>query len=222
MAIDWFPLWLSLRVAVLATALALPGGLWLAYCLSWKQFRGKQLLEAALTVLPALPPTVLGYYLLVLLSRSSPLGRLYEAVTGSPLLFSWQAAVVAALVSSVPLVAQAARAALEALDARFGPPARSLGASQRRVFWRVLLPLALGPLLAAGALAFARVLGEFATTLMIAGNIPGKTQTLAAAVYEAAASNNAVRAGVLALAISGILVAVVWSATRAAPRQSRP
>ena len=103
MPIDWFPLWLSLRVALLSTALAFGGGLWIAYLLANRQFRGKDLLDAAVTLPLVLPPTVLGYYLLVLLGRSSPLGKLWEAIFGSPLVFTWKAAVVAALLGNAAL-----------------------------------------------------------------------------------------------------------------------
>src|SRR5213592_4453199 len=116
MQIDWFPLWLSLRVAFASTLLALAGGLWIAYILANREFRGKEVLDAAVTLPFVLPPTVLGYYLLVLLGRASPLGRLYESIVGQPLVFTWQAAVVAALLHAIPLLVKSARAALESVD----------------------------------------------------------------------------------------------------------
>ena len=142
MQIDWFPLWLSLRVAVFSTLIALLAGLWIAYLLANRRFRGKDILDALVTLPLVLPPTVLGYYLLVLLGRESHLGRVYEWITGSPLVFTWQAAVVAALFPALPLLVKPARAAFESLDRSYGRAARSLGASEWRVFWRVTLPLA--------------------------------------------------------------------------------
>src|SRR5258707_7725166 len=174
MQIDWFPLWLSLRVACISTAAALVLGLGLAWLLANREFRGKEVLDAAITLPFVLPPTVLGYYLLVLLGRESPLGKFYEWVVGAPLVFSWQAAVVAALFHSMPLLVKSARAALESIDRSYERAARSLGASELRLFWRVTLPLAGRSIAAAAALAFARALGDFGVTIMLAGNIPGR------------------------------------------------
>ncbi len=214
MPIDWFPLWLSLRVAAISTAIALAIGLWLAWTLANRSFRGKEILDAAVTLPLVLPPTVLGYYLLVLLGRNSPLGQLYEWLFGAPLVFSWQAAVVAALFHSTPLLVKSARAAFESLDHSYERAARSLGASETRLFWRVALPLARRSILAAGALAFARSLGDFGVTLMIAGNIPGRTQTVAVAIYDAVESNNGSVARILVLIISAIALAVLLIANR--------
>jgi molybdate transport system permease protein len=212
--IDWFPLWLSLRVAGLATLLSLIIGLWLAYILANREFRGKEVLDAAVTLPFVLPPTVLGYYLLVLLGRASPLGRLYESIVGQPLVFTWQAAVVAALLHAIPLLVKSARAALESVDRSYENAARNLGASEWRVFWRVTLPLARRSVFAAAVLAFARSLGDFGATLMIAGNIPGRTQTAAIAIYDAVESGNTALAGTLVLIISAIGIAVVYVANR--------
>ncbi len=214
MAIDWFPLWLSLRVAVISTAVALAGGLWLAWILANRQFRGKEILDAAVTLPLVLPPTVLGYYLLVLLGRGTPVGRLYESICGAPLVFTWQAAVVAALFHSTPLLVKSARAAFESADRSYERAARNLGASELRLFWRVTLPLARRSILAAAALAFARSLGDFGVTLMIAGNIPGRTQTLAVAIYDAVESENTAVARVLVLIISAVALVVLALANR--------
>jgi len=214
MPIDWFPLWLSLRVAAISTAIALAIGLWLAWTLANRSFRGKEILDAAVTLPLVLPPTVLGYYLLVLLGRNSPLGQLYEWLFGAPLVFSWQAAVVAALFHSTPLLVKSARAAFESLDHSYERAARSLGASETRLFWRITLPLARRSILAAGALAFARSLGDFGVTLMIAGNIPGRTQTVAVAIYDAVESNNGSVARILVLIISAVALAILLIANR--------
>lgn len=214
MAIDWFPLWLSLRVAAISTAVALVAGLWLAWILANRQFRGKEILDAAITLPLVLPPTVLGYYLLVVLGRASPLGKLYEWIFGGPLVFSWQAAVVAALFHSTPLLVKSARAAFESVDRSFERAARNLGASELRLFWRVTLPLARRSILAAGALAFARSLGDFGVTLMIAGNIPGRTQTVAIAIYDAVEAGNGATARVLVVIVSAIALIVLSIANR--------
>src|ERR1700683_80707 len=132
MQIDWFPLWLSLRVALVSTALALIAGLWIAYILANREFPGKEALDAAVALPLVLPPTVLGYYLLVLLGRASPVGRIYEWAFGEPLVFSWQAAVVAALFHSLPLLVKSARAAFESVDRSYERAARNLGASELR------------------------------------------------------------------------------------------
>jgi len=214
MPIDWFPLWLSLRVAAISTALALAIGLWLAWMLANRQFRGKEILDAAVTLPLVLPPTVLGYYLLVVLGRHSPIGQLYEWVFGGPLVFSWQAAVVAALFHSTPLLVKSARAAFEGVDRSYERAARNLGASELRLFWRVILPLARRSILAAAALAFARSLGDFGVTLMIAGNIPGRTQTVALAIYDAVEGGKGNVALVLVLIISAIAFLILTLANR--------
>src|SRR6202050_2417425 len=214
MPIDWFPLWLSLRVATISTVVALGAGLWIAHILANREFRGKAAVDAAVTLPLVLPPTVLGYYLLVLLGHSSPLGKLWEAVFGSPLVFTWKAAVVAALLYSLPLLVKSSRAALESVDRSCERAARTLGASEWKLFWRVTLPLARRSILAATALAFARSLGEFGATLMIAGNIPGQTQTIAVAIYDAQESGNSTLALTLVLVISAIALAILTLATR--------
>ena len=219
MPVDWFPLWLSLRVALLSTLLAAALGLALAYLLANREFRGKEALDAGLTLPLVLPPTVLGYYLLVLVGRETFLGRAYEAVFGGPLVFTWQAAVVAALLHSLPLLVKSARAALESVDHSYERAARTLGAGEWRVFAEVTIPLAARSILAALALAFARSLGDFGVTIMLAGNIPGRTQTVAVAIYDAVESGNGALARVLVLAVSGIALGVLWIANRLQPRQ---
>ena len=218
MQIDWFPLWLSLRVAFVSTAVAFFIGLWLAYILANREFRGKEVLDAAVTLPLVLPPTVLGYYLLVLLAGNSPLGKLWENIFGSPLVFTWKAAVVAALLHSLPLLVKSARAALESVDRRLERTARNLGASEWRLFWKVTLPLARRSILAAVALAFARSLGDFGVTLMVAGNIPGRTQTVAVAIYDAVEAGNTALARTLVIVISVVALSILTLANRLNPR----
>ena len=214
-SIDWSPLWLSLRVASIATVLSLSVGLAAGWALTRWQFRGKNLAEALVTAPIVLPPTVLGYYLLVLLGRSSPLGELYEALFGGPLVFTWQAAVAAACLHAVPLLIRSARAAFEGVSRNLENAARSLGASEWRVFWRVTLPLSKGPVAAAAVFAFARSLGDFGVTIMIAGNIPGKTQTMAVAIYDAVQSGQSELATALVIVMSALAIVVLYAIGKA-------
>jgi molybdate transport system permease protein len=219
MGINWFPLWLSLRVAALATLVSLALGLWVAYLLANRNFRGKEALDAVVALPLVLPPTVLGYYLLVVLGRSSPVGHLYEWAFGTPLVFTWQAAVVASTFHAIPLLVKSARAALETVDRGYEKAARNLGASDWRVFWRVTLPLSRRAVVAATVLAFARALGDFGATLMIAGDIPGKTQTAAIAIYDAVEGGQTTVARVMVLALSAVAMGIVYAANRLEHRQ---
>ena len=219
MVIDWFPLWLSLEVASLATVLSLILGIWLAWLLANKEFPGRNIVDALTTLPLALPPTVLGYYLLVVIGRNSWIGRAWEAATGSPLVFTWKAAVIASTLHAVPLLVKSTRAALENVDRSYERAARSLGASEWRLFWRVSMPLARRPIAAATALAFARSLGDFGATLMIAGDIPGRTQTAAIAIYDAVESGNTLVARTLVIVISILTAAIVWLSNRLEQRR---
>ena len=218
MTIDWFPLWLSLRVAVLSTSIALIAGGGAAYLLANREFRGREFFDAAISLPLVLPPTVLGYYLLVLLGRHSALGKLYEFVTGSPIVFTWQAAVLAALLHSAPLLIKSTRAALESVDHIYERAARTLGASEWRIFWRITLPLAGRSIFAATALAFARSLGDFGVTLMVAGNIPGRTQTVSLAIYDAVEGGKGDTARVLVIAVSALALGILTLANVFGPR----
>jgi molybdate transport system permease protein len=219
MPIDWFPLWLSLRVALLATVLAAAAGIPAAYLLANREFKGRETLDAALTLPLVLPPTVLGYYLLVLLGRESWLGRIWEGIFGEPLVFTWKAAVVAAVLHSAPLLVKSTRAALESVDHAYERAARTLGAPEWKVFWRVTLPLARRPVMAAAALAFARSLGDFGVTIMVAGNIPGRTQTVAVAIYDAVEGGNGEAARWLVIVVSAVALALLTLANRLGPRR---
>jgi molybdate transport system permease protein len=215
-SLDWFPLWLSLRVAALSTLLVVVTGTTIAYLLSRKTFPGKDFVDSCITLPLVLPPTVLGYYLLVMLGRSSSLGHVYESVFGQPLVFTWQAAVVAAYIHSPPLFVKAARAALETIDPRYELAAHSLGASSLRTFFFITLPLTRQQIAALTALAFARSLGDFGVTIMLAGNIPGRTQTLSVAIYDAVESGNGHAARVLVIIVSAVALGILWPATRLA------
>ncbi len=177
------PLVLSLRVAGLATLFSVVLGIALAAVLARRHSLLANVTDAAVNLPLVLPPTVLGYYLLVLLGAQSPLGAWLESI-GIELVFTWQGAVVAATIVALPLVVGSTRAALESVDPDLRDVARTLGRSNTAIFLTVLLPLAWRGLLAGGMLAFARALGEFGATLMVAGNIPGQTQTLPIAIYD--------------------------------------
>ena len=213
-SMDWFPFWLSLRVAVLATGLVLAVGTFAAYLLSHKRFPGKNLLESLITLPLVLPPTVLGYYLLVLLGTRSPLGAAYQKLFGHPLVFTWEAAVIAAFFHSAPIYVKAARAILEQVDYRYEWAAHSLGASEWRTFWRITLPLARRGLVSLASLSFARSLGDFGVTIMLAGNIPGRTQTLSVAIYDAVESGDGTVARILVLVVSALALLLLWPAAR--------
>ena len=214
-SIDWFPLFLSLRVAAISSFLVITIGTYIAYLLSHKTFRGKNLVDTLITLPLVLPPTVLGYYLLVLLGRPTLFGRAYQALFGQPLVFTWQAAVVAAFLHCAPLYIKAAKAVLESVDYRYEWAAQSLGASEWRTFWNITLPLARNGLASLTSLSFARALGDFGVTIMLAGNIPGKTQTLSVAVYDAVESGNGRLARVLVIVVSVVAVALLWPSSYA-------
>lgn len=193
---DLSPLWLSLKVATVSTALSFVTGLPLAHILARRRHPLVSMLDAFANLPLVLPPTVLGYYLLVAFGRNSPLGRALEAL-GMPLVFTWRGAVLAAWTVSMPLFLQAASAAFATVDRELEDVARTLGESGWSIFWRITLPLA-GPGIVAGTLlAFARSLGDFGTTLMVAGNIPGHTQTMAIAIYDAVQAGDQARANAL-------------------------
>ena len=205
------PLWLTLKVAGVATLSAFLAGVALAFLLAKGRFRGKEWLDAFLTMPLVLPPTVLGYYLIVLVGRNGWIGRrLYEAF-GVTLMFTWQGAALAAAIVSLPLVLKSARAAFEGVDQNLEKAALTLGLSKTGVFFRVSFPLAWRGILAGTMLAFARAMGEFGATLMIAGNLPGKTQTLSLAVYDAVQAGNDSLAATLVLITSLVCIIVLVS-----------
>lgn len=208
---------LSLKVAGWATALNLLMGTAVGFLLARRRFPGRELLDALLTLPMVLPPTVLGYYILVVVGRRGPVGQWLEASFGIRLIFTWQGAVIAASIVAFPLVAKSARAAFEGVDSQLEQAARVLGLGEAAVFMRVTLPLAWRGILAGTLLAFARALGEFGATLMVAGSIPGKTQTLSIAVYEAVQAGQDDVANLLVLITSLTCVTVLLLAGRLAP-----
>jgi len=208
------PLWLTLKVALIATLLAGAAGIGLAWWMSRCRFVGQSVVDAFLMLPMVLPPTVLGYYLIVLLGRNGVFGQYLDRWFGINLIFTWQGAVIAAAIVSLPLIYKAARAAFEDVDGRFAHAARTLGAGEFEVFWRVSLPLAVRGITAGLMLAFARAMGEFGATLMIAGNLPGKTQTLSIAIYDAVQAGNDAQALWLTLVISLVCISVLVVSSR--------
>lgn len=217
----WPALGLSLKVAFWATFLNLLLGIAVGFLLARRNFPGRDLLDTALTLPMVLPPTVLGYYLLVLFGRNGTIGQWLNHAFDIRLIFTWQGAVLAAMVVTFPLVFKPARAAFESVNPQLEQAARVLGLSESAVFLRVTLPLAWRGLLVGLLLAFARALGEFGATLMIAGSIPGQTQTLSIAVYEAVQAGNDSLANQLVLLISTVCITVLWTTSRLAKPKER-
>lgn len=213
----WPALWLSLQVATWATLACLVLGTGVGFALARWRFPGRDLLDTLLTLPMVMPPTVLGYYLLVLLGRKGWVGGWLHATFGINLIFTLTGAVIAATVVAFPLVFKPARAAFEAVDPQLEDAARVLGISEAGVFWRVTLPLAWRGILAGVLLGFARALGEFGATLMVAGSIPGRTQTLSIAVYEAVQAGQDDVANLLVLITSVVCVAVLLAVGKLAP-----
>jgi len=206
----WPAFKLSLLVVSLATLLIAVVGTALGFVLAKRQFRAKELCDALLTLPMVLPPTVTGYYLIVLLGRRGLLGRYLYALTGWTLAFTWEGAVVAASVMALPIMVKSARAALESVDARYEMVSFSLGKGELETFFRVSLPLAFRGIMAGIVLSFARALGEFGATLMLAGNIPGKTQTMPLAIFEAFISGEDRQAQSLALILTFTSIVTIY------------
>lgn len=220
----WPALALSLKVALWATLAALVLGTATGWVLARTRWRGRDALDTLLTLTMVLPPTVLGYYLLVLLGQRGPIGGWLHDTFGIRLVFTWQGAVVAATLVAFPLVFKPARAAFEAVEHHYEDAARVAGLSEWAVLWRITLPLAWRGILAGTLLAFARSMGEFGATLMVAGSIPGQTQTLSIAIYEAVLAGrdgDAHRMVLLAVAVcAAALVGAQWLARpRWAPQE---
>jgi molybdate transport system permease protein len=215
LSVDLSPLWLTLRVAGMATLVAFLVGVNLAFLVARSRFWGREGVDSLCTLPLVLPPTVLGYYLIVIMGRQGWLGHWLQATWGISLLFTWQGAVVAAAVVALPLVYKSARAAFEEVNPDLENAARTLGLSEAGVFLRVSLPLAWRGILAGAMMAFARAMGEFGATLMVAGNLPGKTQTLSMAVYDAMQAGNDAAATILVLLISTVCLGILLVSSRA-------
>jgi molybdate transport system permease protein len=216
---DWFPLWMTLRVATVATAIATVLGIAIAYLLAKTKFRGRALVEAIVTLPIVIPPTVMGYFLLTALGANSAFGRAWEKLTGSAIVFTPTAAVIAATIAALPFVVRASRAAIEEVDERAEAAMRVAGHREWKVAVLVTFPLARRGILAGVALAGARALGEFGATVMIAGNIPGRTQTLPIAVFDSVQAGDIGQARSGSLLLVGIAVAALVAMTMLSRRR---
>lgn len=211
-AIDWSPLWISLHTAAATITIVFFIGVIIAWWVERLHSQSLKIFADAVITLPmVLPPTVAGFFLLYFFGNNRFLGQLIYQLTGIKIAFSWLATVLAAAVISLPLMYRSARGALSQVDKGMLEAARSLGMTEWRIFWRIHLPNALPGIIAGGLLAFARGLGEFGATAMIAGNIAGRTRTLPLAVYSAVAAGDWEAAGWYVAVIVGICLLVVIS-----------
>ncbi|AEH48957.1 molybdate ABC transporter permease subunit [Parageobacillus thermoglucosidasius] len=201
----WSPVWLSIKVAFVSGSIVIFFGTVIAKWMARRRFRGKIVIETLLMLPLVLPPSVVGFLLIILFGRNSMIGKGIEALFHAPIMFTWYAAVIAASVVSFPLMYQSAKAGLEAIDEMIEEAARVDGANEYQVFWHISIPLAKKALISGAILAFARSLGEFGATLMFAGNIPGKTQTIPTAIYVA------IESGKMDLAWAWVAVTMVLS-----------
>jgi molybdate transport system permease protein len=217
--VELYPLALSLQIAAVATTLATILGIAVGALLSRRRFFGRDLVDALITAPMVLPPTVLGYYLLVAVGRRSFVGHAFEALTGSSIVFTRTGAVLAAAVGAFPIVVKSARAALEGVDPTYMRAARTLGARPMRAFFTVQLPLAARGIVAAVMLAFARSLGDFGVTLMVAGDIPGETQTASLAIYDDIQAHREAEALGMVIVLSAIAIAILTTVNRLTARR---
>jgi molybdate transport system permease protein len=213
--VDLAPIALSLRVASLATILTVAAGVPIAWLLARRHFPGRDLMGAVLLTPLVLPPTVLGYYLLMLIGRRGPIGRLLLS-WNIELAFTWRAAVLAAAVGSIALLIKTAQAGFESIDRRLEQAAQTLGHSDWSIFWTISVPLAWRSILAGTVLAFCRALGDFGITLMVAGDIPGVTQTMPLAIYDYVQANELRTANMLALVSVAIVMVLIVALGRLA------
>jgi molybdate transport system permease protein len=212
--VELAPLVLSFEIAMVATLVATALGIATAALLANVRFPGRDVIDVVVTAPLVMPPTVLGYYLLVALGRRGALGNAFEVLFGSPIVFTRGGAVLAATIGALPLVVKGGRAALEAVDPTLWDAARTLGAGPLRAFLTVQLPLASRGIVAAVMLAFARSLGDFGVTLMVAGDIPGETQTASLAIYDAIQSHREREALFMAATLAAVALAILYGVNK--------
>ena len=205
-----FPLYLSLKIALIATIFSFILGIVFAWIFTFKKNAWTELLSLLVTLPLILPPTVLGYYLLIAIGNNSTLGRLIETLTGGQLIFTWKAAVIAATIASLPLLIRPIQVAFESIETDILNSARLDGATNWDLLRSVILPLSYKGVLAGLVLGFARAMGEFGATLMVAGNIPGKTQTLSIAIYDAVQANRMIDAHTMVLILSIVTITILF------------
>jgi molybdate transport system permease protein len=219
---DWTAFTLSLRLAAWTLAILLPVGIWAGRRLAWRRFRGQSLVEALLALPLVLPPTVLGYYFLTAFGGAAPLGRLYETLLGRPLMFTFEGLLLASVVVNLPFAVQPMQRAFEAIPIEVREAARCCGMSHWRAFRRIELPLAWPGILSGLVLTFAHTLGEFGVVLMVGGNIPGETRTVAIAIYDRVQAFDTHAAGTMAavlLLVSLVAIAASYGAANGLGRR---
>ena len=214
---DWQAFWLTIRLALVVTAMLVVIALPLAYWIAFSKWRWKFMVESVVALPIVLPPTVLGFYVLIALGQRSPLGRWWQSLTGHTLAFTFEGLVIGSVLYSLPFAVQPLAAALAAVDARLLAASAVLGASQFRTFWRVTLPLSVSGLITGIALSFAHTMGEFGVVLMVGGNIPGVTRTLSINIYDQVQNLNYAAANTTALVLVVIafaLLSLIYSLNR--------
>jgi molybdate transport system permease protein len=215
MDIDFAPLWISIRTATFATIITFFLGIIISYLVSNFKGKSKGIIDGLLTLPLILPPTVVGFFLLLICGKNGPIGKLLELFNTS-LIFSWSATVIAAVVVSFPMMYRTTRSAFEQIDINIFSAARTLGLSEFEIFYKIAVPLAMPGIIGGLVLSFARAIGEFGATLMLAGNIPGKTQTMPLAIFFAAEGGDMQKAMlwviiIVSLSLILILVLNYWS-----------
>jgi len=219
--VDWTALGVSLRLGVATILILLPFGVWLGRALAIATFRGKLLVEALVTVPLILPPTVLGFYLLVTFGARSPLGQAFQAIAGQALPFSFEGLLLASVIANIPFVVQPIQRGFEAIPSEVRDAAACCGLSPWQRFTRIEAPLAWPSILTAAILAFAHTLGEFGVVLMVGGNIPGETRTLSIAIYDRMQAFDDRGAGVMAATLLVIAVGTLLATTALSRRGVR-
>jgi molybdate transport system permease protein len=214
----FIPLRLSLQVALAATVLVVLIGTLMSFILARKTFRGKELLDILLTLPLVLPPTVVGYYLILFMGRNGLLGKYLFHWTGWSIMFTWYAAVLASFIVALPLMIKTTRAAFESVDQNLVKVSYTLGRGELKTFFKVILPLSKKGMIAGAVLSFARAMGEFGATLMVAGNIPGKTATMPIAIYTSASSGDWAKANGMVLFFTLVSAAFLYIANRLSKR----
>jgi molybdate transport system permease protein len=213
---DWSALWLSLKLAGWTALILVPIGIVLGRALAWHRFRGKSVVEALLALPLVLPPTVLGYYLLLAMGDNSPVGRVHELLAGRPLVFTFSGLVVASLIVNLPFAIQPMQRAFESISADVRDAAACCGMRRWNIFTRIELPLAWSGIASALVLTFAHTLGEFGVVLMVGGNISGETRTVSVAIYDRVQAFDERGAGIMAatlLALSLVAIIAVYATT---------
>lgn len=204
------PLLLSLKIATIATFIAFVIGVLLSSWFAYRKNKWTEWLSIVIMIPLVIPPTVLGYYLLIILGRNSAIGQMFEQLFGQPIVFTWQAAVIAAAISALPLLIRPIQVSFEGVSRDMRGAAQLDGANWLQLFWYLILPLSYRGVLAGVVLGFARAMGEFGATLMVAGNIPGQTQTLSIAIYDAVQADRMRDAHLMVIVLTLVTIVILY------------